>query len=96
MKASYDKENAERYLGAAVIAYHGALREVVKALATAKGTADLSWFDELHQNAIRSAKGTITEQIPVEVEAGAIRFGFETIDAEFKSIRVSLIKNQDG
>lgn len=91
---AYDKEHAERYLAAAVTAYHEALSAAVKALAVEKGTDDLSWFDELHQNAIRAAKGTVTEEIPVEVEASAIRFGFEVIDADFKGLRVQIIEEQ--
>ena len=95
VEISYDKKETERYLGAAVIAFGSALRESMKALAAVKGSADLSWLDELQYDAVRSALETITEQIPVEAEAGAVLFGLKTIDAEFESIRVSLVKSQD-
>lgn len=94
MRMHYDKQNAEAYLGAAIIAFQNALEAAVRVAAETKGTDDLSWFDELHENAVRTAKGTTTEDIPVEVEAAAIRFGFEVVDAKFKSLRVSLLKDE--
>lgn len=91
----WDKDNAEVELAAVVIAYHGALTEALEALAATKGTADLSWFDQLHQDAIRTAKGTSTEEVPIEVDASAVRFGFETLDAGFKSIRLGIVKKYE-
>jgi hypothetical protein len=91
----WDKDNAEAELSAVVIAYHGALTTAIKALAEEKGTADLAWFDQLHQDAVRAAKGTIADQVPIEVDASAVRLGFETLDADFKSLRVRLVKEQD-
>jgi hypothetical protein len=88
----YDKDNAERSLAAAVVAYQQALDLTVEALAAAKGTADLTWFDDIHQETIRAAKGTVTEQIPVEAEADALRFAIEAIDAHFQSLRVRIVK----
>ncbi|MDX3929259.1 MAG: hypothetical protein QHC90_26090 [Shinella sp.] len=92
IKVSYDKNHPEEYLNAGLAAYHEALHACIVALVEVKGTEDLTWFDDLHQQAIRSAKGTITEHIPVEVDAGAVRFGFEIVDAEFKQLRVGLVK----
>lgn len=91
----WDENNAEAELGAVVVAYHGALTAAIEALAELQGTKDLGWFDKLHQDAIRTAKGTTTQQISIETEASAVRLGFETLDADFKSIRVGLIKQQD-
>lgn len=88
----YDKKNPEASLGAALIAFQGALDLSLSALAAEKGVEDMSWFDELHQNAVRAAKGTITEQIPIETEAGALRFGFQAVDALFQTIRVRLVE----
>ena len=92
LELKWDPNNAEIELGSVVIAYHGALAAAVKALAEVHGTDDLGWFDELHQNAIRTAKGTTTEQVAIEVDASAVRLGFQTLDADFKSIRVGLVK----
>lgn len=89
---SYDKKHAEAYLGAALIAYREALNGAIDALAEAHGTDDITWLDELQDNAVRQSQGTITEQVPIEVEAGALRFGFQSLEAEFKSIRSRLIK----
>jgi len=91
-EAKYDKTNPEPYLGAAIIAYHEALRASVEALAELNGTNDLTWFDELRQNTIRAAKGTVTDQIPVEVEADALRFSIQVLENEFDSIRVGLLE----
>ncbi|AEG52573.1 hypothetical protein CN233_32010 [Sinorhizobium meliloti] len=93
-KLQYSKENAEAELGTIVIAYHEALAAALKALAEEKGTEDLAWFDELHQHAVKTAKGTSTEGIPIEVDARSVRLGFETLDQGFKSIRVSLLKSE--
>jgi hypothetical protein len=90
----WDPKNAEVELGAVVIAYHEALTAAIEALAEVKGTDDLTWFDELHQNSIAAAKGTTTEEISIEVDASAVRLGFQTLDADFKSIRIGLIKNK--
>jgi hypothetical protein len=92
IEVSYDKNHAEEYLNAGLVAYHEALHACIAALAEVKGTDDLAWFDDLHHQAVRSAKGTITEQIPVEVDSGAVRFGFQIVDAEFKQLRVGLVK----
>lgn len=92
IKLSYDKEHAEAYLGAAIIAFHNALRSTLHALAEVKGTDDMGWFDELHREAVRSAKGTVTEEVAIETEAPAMRFGFESIEAAFQHIRLGLIK----
>ncbi len=95
MNIVYDKENAEAYLGAAALALQEALEAVVVRLAEVKGTTNLSWFDELHQEALRSANGLIIEEVSVEVDEGALRFASEVLDAKFKSLRVSFVKEQD-
>ncbi|MBK3745916.1 hypothetical protein G3A39_42980 [Paraburkholderia aspalathi] len=61
-------------------------------MAAVKGTSDLSWFDELKQQSVQAAKGTVAEDISIETDAGAIRFAFETIDASFERLRRGLIK----
>jgi hypothetical protein len=91
----WDRNNAEVELGAVVIAYHEALTIAIHALADAKGTDDLAWFDQLHKDAIRAAKGTVTDEIAIETDASAVRLGFETLDADLKSIRVGLAKEKD-
>lgn len=90
----YDKSKPDLYLGIAITALQGALDASVTKLAEANGVADLTWFDELHQQAVISAKGAVTEQIPIEGEADAIRFGFELVDALFQTIRVGLVEKQ--
>jgi hypothetical protein len=92
VKLHFDKEHAAAYLSAALIASQGALEIAFKKLAQLKGTDDLAWFEDLRAQAVTSSKGTVTEQIPVEVEAGALRFGFETLDLTFERIRGGLIK----
>jgi hypothetical protein len=81
----YDKEHAETYLGVAVIAYSEALEAALKGLAETKGTDDLQWFDDLRAEMVRTAKGTITEQISIEVEAGALG------DSDFSPLRRTLM-----
>lgn len=89
---NFDIENKERYLGAALAAYEVALHAAVSRLADINGTDDLAWFDELHHQAVFASKGTITEEIPIEVEAGAIRFGTQLLDAKFKSLRIEMVE----
>jgi hypothetical protein len=95
LEINRDPSKAIVELGAVIIAYHGALTAALKALADVKEADDLRWLDELHQNAVRAAKGTIGDQISMEAEASAVRLGFETLDAHFKSFRVELVQNKD-
>lgn len=87
-----DKENANVYLGSALVAFHHALRIAIRDLADINGLNDLSWFDQLRDGSIRAAKGMPTEQIPVEIEAAAIGFAVETLDAALSGLRLSLTK----
>ena len=91
-KIAYDKEDAEAYLGAAIAAYSEALEIVLQALAQTKGTDDMQWFDRLRDEMIRTAKGTTTEQISIELDAGAVGFGFQALDTDLKGIRRRLIE----
>lgn len=90
----YDKAHAEEYLTAGMAAHIQGLEMAVRALAETKGTDDLTWLDDLREEAARAAKGTTAEQIPIEVDAGAVRFGFEALDANFQRIRSMLIKEK--
>lgn len=84
---SFDKEHAPQYLGAALIAVTQALDDAIEALAEIKGTEDTSWIDELHEKAVVSAKGTVTEDISVTVEAPAMKFGIDMINTKFDGYR---------
>jgi hypothetical protein len=88
----YEKEHADAFLGSALIAYREALNLAFKELARIKGTEDLTWFDELRAQAVRASKGTVTEQIPIETEAKALRFGFQALDLELEALRRRLVK----
>lgn len=92
VEIKYDQENAEAYLGAAITAYAEALELALNAVAEAKGTDNLQWFDELRSTMVAAAKGTSTEQIAIEVDAGAVRFGFQTLDASLDAIRHRLVE----
>lgn len=89
---SFDAEHAGEYLGAAVMAFRGSLDKAVSMIAEDRGTADLSWLDELRDHSVKAAKGTLTENIPIETEAGALRFGFQMLEGEFEALRRRLIK----
>ncbi|MQB20548.1 hypothetical protein DXT90_07865 [Agrobacterium tumefaciens] len=90
IKLDYDKNNAEVYLGAAIIAYSQALEIALKELAELRGTDDLGWYQDLRDTMIKTAKGTTGEQISIEVDAGAVRFGFQALEASLDTIRVRL------
>ncbi|GEM_PF-6285668 len=92
VEIKYDRENAEAYLGAAIAAYSEALELALNALAEAKGTDNLEWFEELRSAMITAAKGTSAEQIAIEVDAGAVRFGFQTLEASLDAIRHRLLE----
>ena len=90
----YDKDNAEAFLGATALALQDALGTTLLALAQVKGTDDLSWFDELHQQTVSATKRMVVEEVLVEIDAGARRFACEVLDAKFKSLRLSLTEKQ--
>lgn len=83
----YDRERAEEQLGAAIIGLSDALALTIAELAKVKGKADSSWFDDLKHQAVQITKGTVTEDIPIEADADAVRFAFETVDAAFERLR---------
>lgn len=90
LRLTYDKDHAEEHLCAAIIALRGALQLSVAEIAKTKGVSDLSWFNDLKQQSIQAAKGTTTENIPIEVDAGAVRFSIDAVDAVFESLRGGL------
>lgn len=89
------KVNAEAYLGATALALQDALEAALWELALAYGTGDLSWFDVLHQEAVRSTKGMVIEEVSVEINAGARRYACEVLDAKFQSLRISFVEKQE-
>ncbi|AII27798.1 hypothetical protein B9J07_13055 [Sinorhizobium sp. LM21] len=93
-KLQYSKDHAEAELGVIVIGYHEALRATLGALAAEKGTEDLAWFDQLHQDVIKAVKGTTAEGVSLATEAKAVGQSVEVIDHEFKSVRAGLLKDK--
>jgi len=95
MNSIYDKNNAEAYLGATALALQEALESAVIKLAKVKGTTDLAWFDELHQEALKATSGLIIDEVSVKTDDGARRFASEVLDAKFKSLRISFVEKRD-
>lgn len=83
-------------LGAALIAVSSALDLSIEKLAEEKGTSDLSWLDDLREQSIVAAKGTIAEDISIETEADALGFAVELIDAKFQTLRLGLAQKDGG
>lgn len=90
----YDKDQAEVYLGAAIIGLQNALSLTLKELAKVHGNQDLSWFDNLKDQSVRIAKGTVAENFSIETDAKAVRFSYEAVDAAFESLRRSIIEQE--
>ncbi|WP_454622774.1 hypothetical protein [Brucella anthropi] len=90
----YDPEHAQEQFMAAIIGLSEALKLTVDELAALKDPSDTSWFDNLKQQAVQIAKGTVTESIPIETDASAVRFAFETVDAAFERLRSRIIKKE--
>ncbi|MGV1941784.1 hypothetical protein ACQZ5D_15020 [Agrobacterium sp. 22-211-1] len=86
---SFEAKNGTLFLSTALGAVSNALDDAIEALAQTKGVDDLSWLDELHQKALVAAKGTITEDVSIDVEAPAIKFGIDLINAKFAGYRKS-------
>lgn len=82
-------------MGGAAAAFQYGLWNAVRQIAEVKGTADLSWLDELHQASVAEVKSTIGEGIAIEVEAESLQFGVDVLDAAFKAYRARLIKTGD-
>ncbi|MAU20618.1 MAG: hypothetical protein CMH13_08805 [Martelella sp.] len=92
LELDINDDNPTPKLGAALIAVSSALDLSIEKLAEEKGTLDLSWLDELRQQSIVAAKGTITEDISIETEADALGFAIELIDAKFQTLRLGLVQ----
>ncbi|GEM_PF-6588390 len=90
---SFDS-NAEAYLGAMAPALQDVLEIAILKLAQREGAEDLSWFDELRQEAIDTAKGLVVQEVSVEVDAGVRGFVCQVLNAKFESLRVSLVEQE--
>lgn len=75
------------HLGASANAFQGALWLAVQELAKTRGTDPLDWLQTLRQKAVRQAKGAITERMPIELEADALQFGVDSLEAAFNAYR---------
>lgn len=85
---SFEAKNGTAVLSTALAAVSNALDETIEVLAETKGVDDLTWLDELHQRALVAVRGTVTEYISVDVEAQAIKFGIDLVNAKFEGYRV--------
>ncbi len=84
------RDDGERFLGVALIAYNDALTAALMALAEIKGVEDLSWIDEIQEASLRAVRSTISGSIPPGAEDGAMNFSINVLDAAFTSVRVEL------
>lgn len=89
IEVTFDRENAGTYLSTAVLAYHEALYFALNELAAVKD-GNLTWLDQIENYAIDTAKGTVTENIPMELETNAVEFATQLIGDAFASYRSRL------
>jgi CheY-specific phosphatase CheX len=82
-------------MGGAAAAFQYVSWNAIQMIAEIKGTADLTWLDELHQASLAEVKSTVTEGVAIEVEAEGLQFGVDVLDAAFKAYRARLIKAGD-
>ncbi|WP_457662733.1 hypothetical protein [Sinorhizobium medicae] len=80
----------ERKLAAALIAVQSALRVTIEELAKLNEGKGQQWFDALEEVVIRDAKGTVTEDIPIQAEAEALKFGVDVLQATLNASRNQL------
>ncbi|PWJ81473.1 hypothetical protein C7441_1104 [Pseudaminobacter salicylatoxidans] len=63
-----------------------ALRTVIEEMVEQRGGIG-PWYDELEQELIRDAKGTIAEGVPIETEAGALKLGIDVLQMTLDVVR---------
>jgi hypothetical protein len=68
-----------------------AVRTLLDKLAEAHGNKAGPWLDEIEKIIITEAKGTISEDIPIETEASGMGLGIESLNALIQSLRRRLI-----
>ncbi|RVO51912.1 hypothetical protein [Sinorhizobium meliloti] len=79
-----------RKLAAALVAVQTALRTTIEELAKLNEGKGQHWFNTLEEVVIRDAKGTITEDIPIQAEAEALKFGVDVLQATLNASRNQL------
>lgn len=87
----YPAEEAEPFLGAALLASHAALAAAISALAEARGTDDLSWLDTIQEQAVLAAKGNYIENASIETEVAALEFGLLVLEGQFATIKADMV-----
>ncbi|MQW00024.1 hypothetical protein CN166_31150 [Sinorhizobium medicae] len=80
----------EGKLAAALVAVQSALRVTIEELAKLNEGKGQEWFDALEEVVIRDAKGTVTEGIPIQTEAEALKFGVDVLQATLNASRNQL------
>lgn len=72
-----------------------ALRSVLEELAKLHGDKAGAWLDELELRLIADAKGTVTEGLPIEVEAAGLKAGIDVLQATLDVVRNRLIREEE-
>lgn len=63
-----------------------ALRSVIEKMVEQRGGIG-PWYDELEKELIRDAKGTISEGLSIETEAGALKLGVDVLQMTLDIVR---------
>lgn len=72
-----------------------ALRTALEDLAKHHGSQAGDWLDDLESRLIQSAKGTVTQGVPIEVEAASLKVGIDVLQATLDIVRHSLTTEKD-
>lgn len=86
-----DIENTLEAYAAIAAVIVPALRTTLEELVSRDPEGAALWFDELEARLISGAKGTITEGIPIEVEASSLKSAIDVLQATLDVVRSNLI-----
>lgn len=88
MEHSFSGDRAT--LGSLIASLNEAFRLTLGRLAYAHGNQPGEWLDALEEEVTRSIKGTVTENIPIEQEAAALKAGLDLVQGTFAELRSEL------
>ena len=86
-------EELDRAAGfaSATLILASSLQTVLKLERDRRGVAAKEWLDELEKSLIRDAKGSVTEGIAIQVEAPALQYSVDVLQAVLDSVRAGIV-----
>lgn len=86
----FPKDMTPQHWAAIVTVLQPALRKAIEEGVEAHGEDARIWFEQLSHTLMTRAKGTVTEGIPMDVEAEGLRLGLRILQATLEACRHDL------